>query len=109
MARRGGWRRRGRRRFRYEDAGGSAITDEEALERIRSLAIPPAWTEVWISQSARAKLQATGTDAAGRRQYIYHPSYRAAQDERKYERLVRFGSLSRTGDRPEPPLPIDAR
>lgn len=93
VTRRGGWRRLGRRRFRYEDARGNRIDDEQALERIRGLAIPPAWSDVWISPNPRAKLQATGTDAAGRRQYLYHPDYRAAQDERKFERLVRFGEL----------------
>ncbi len=93
MARRGGWRRLGRKRFRYEDARGSPIEDDDALERIRSLVIPPAWTDVWISPNARAKLQATGMDAAGRRQYLYHPDFRAAQDREKFDRLVRFGEL----------------
>src|SRR6266542_468494 len=69
MARKGGWRRIGSRgRFRYVDARGDAITDEEQLERIRALVIPPAWEEVWISPSSTAKLQATGLDAAGRRE-----------------------------------------
>jgi DNA topoisomerase-1 len=93
VTRRGGWRRLGRRRFRYETARGERIDDERALERIRGLAIPPAWTDVWISPNPRAKLQATGLDTAGRRQYLYHPDYRAAQDERKFDRLVRFGEL----------------
>jgi DNA topoisomerase-1 len=93
VARRGGWRRLGRKRFRYEDARGNPIEDEAALERIRALVIPPAWTEVWISPNPRAKLQATGTDAAGRRQYLYHPDFRAAQDQQKFDRLVRFGEL----------------
>jgi DNA topoisomerase-1 len=88
-----GWRRLGRKRFRYEDAHGNRIGDEEALERIRSLVIPPAWTDVWISPNPRAKLQATGLDAAGRRQYLYHPDFRAAQDRQKFDRLVRFGEL----------------
>ena len=91
MARRGGWRRRGAKRFRYVDARERPITDESQLERIASLAIPPAWTDVWISPNPRAKLQATGVDRAGRRQYLYHPAYRAAQEERKYDRLVAFG------------------
>jgi DNA topoisomerase-1 len=94
MARSGGWRRRGRKTsFRYEDARGRAITDEDRLERIAALAIPPAWKDVWISPVASAKLQATGVDAAGRRQYLYHPDYRAAQERSKYDRLVRFGEL----------------
>jgi DNA topoisomerase-1 len=94
MARRGGWRRLGRKpRFRYVDSAGRRIEDEAKLDRIDSLAIPPAWADVWISPNARAKLQATGLDAAGRRQYLYHPDFRAAQEQQKYERLVRFGEL----------------
>jgi DNA topoisomerase-1 len=73
------------------DAKGRPITDDARLTRIRALAIPPAWRDVWISPNANAKLQATGVDRAGRRQYLYHPAFRAAQEERKYERLVRFG------------------
>jgi DNA topoisomerase-1 len=90
MARRGGWKRLGRRRFRYVDSRGRTITDEEQLDRIRSLVIPPAWTDVWISPKAGAKLQATGVDAAGRRQYIYHASFRAARERAKFERLLHF-------------------
>ena len=86
-----GWTRRGsKRRFRYFDADGREITDDEKLERIRSLVIPPAWKDVWISPSARSKLQATGVDAAGRKQYLYHPAYRAKQEQAKYDKLVRF-------------------
>jgi DNA topoisomerase-1 len=92
MARRGGWRRLGRRRFRYVDSRGRPITDEDALERIRGLVIPPAWTDVWISPNAGAKLQATGEDAAGRRQYLYHERFRAAQEREKFERLLTFGT-----------------
>src|SRR3954467_5693177 len=91
MPRKGGWTRVGSSgRFRYLDARGNAITDEEQLERIRSLVIPPAWKDVWISPGARAKLQATGVDAAGRRQYLYHASYRAQQEQAKFDRLIRF-------------------
>ncbi|HSB37921.1 MAG TPA: hypothetical protein VLD13_02440 [Gaiellaceae bacterium] len=91
MARRGGWRRLGSpRRFRYEDSRGRPITDETALARIESLRIPPAWKDVWISPRAGAKLQATGVDRAGRRQYLYHPEYRARQEQSKYDKLVRF-------------------
>jgi DNA topoisomerase-1 len=86
-----GWTRRGsRRRFRYYDAHGREITDEGKLERIRALAIPPAWNDVWISASARSKLQATGVDSAGRKQYLYHPAYRARQEQAKYDRLIGF-------------------
>lgn len=92
MARRGGWRRLGKRRFRYVDSRGRPITDEDALERIRGLVIPPAWTDVWISPNAGAKLQATGHDAAGRRQYLYHERFRAAQEREKFERLLTFGA-----------------
>ena len=60
------------------------------MERIRTLAIPPAWTDVWISASPRARLQATGVDSAGRKQYLYHPAYRARQEQAKYDRLIGF-------------------
>jgi DNA topoisomerase I len=91
MAQRIGWRREGSKRsFRYVDADGRRITDEEKLERIRALAIPPAWKDVWIAPSARTKLQATGIDAAGRKQYLYHPEYRARQEQAKYDKLIRF-------------------
>ena len=91
MAGRGGWRRLGSpRRFRYLDARGNRITDPTKLERIESLKIPPAWRDVWISPHAGAKLQATGVDLAGRRQYLYHPDFRAAQEQAKYDKLVRF-------------------
>jgi DNA topoisomerase I len=91
VARRGGWRRAGSKgRFRYLDARGNRITDEAKLERIESLVIPPAWKDVWISPNARAKLQATGVDAAGRRQYLYHPEFRARQEQAKFDKLVRF-------------------
>ena len=91
MARKGGWRREGsRRRFRYVDSRGKAITDDAKLARIEALVIPPAWKDVWISPRAGAKLQATGVDAAGRRQYLYHPEFRAQQEQAKYDRLIRF-------------------
>jgi DNA topoisomerase I len=92
VAKRGGWTRKGskRRGFRYYDARGREITEDAKLERIRSLVIPPAWKEVWISPRPGAKLQATGVDAAGRRQYLYHPDYRAAQEEAKFDKLIRF-------------------
>jgi DNA topoisomerase I len=94
MARRGGWRRRGAKgRFRYHDARGKRITDPEKLGRIEELAIPPAWRDVWISPHPRAKLQATGIDRAGRRQYLYHPEFRAQQEREKFDRLVRFAEL----------------
>jgi DNA topoisomerase-1 len=73
--------------------GRGARVEGERLRRIEELAIPPAWRDVWISPSPGAKLQATGLDAAGRRQYLYHPEYRAAREREKYDRLVRFGEL----------------
>ncbi len=91
MARGIGWRREGSKRsFRYLDADGRKITDPAQLERIKALAIPPAWKDVWISPSARSKRQATGIDAAGRKQYLYHPDYRAKQEQAKYDKLIRF-------------------
>jgi len=77
--------------FRYLDGRGNPIRDPATIERFERLAIPPAWTEVWIASRPRAKLQATGFDKAGRKQYIYHPDFRAEQDRAKFERLVRFG------------------
>jgi DNA topoisomerase I len=92
MARRGGWRRLGSRgRFRYVDSRGRPIRGEAALQRIDALRIPPAWREVWISPRANAKLQATGVDSAGRVQYLYHPEFRARQEQAKFDSLVRFG------------------
>jgi DNA topoisomerase-1 len=91
VARRGGWRRAGSKRsFRYLDARGNRISDPAKLARIESLVIPPAWKDVWISPRRGAKLQATGVDAAGRRQYLYHPEFRAQQEQAKFDKLVRF-------------------
>jgi DNA topoisomerase-1 len=91
MARTGGWRRQGRKgQFRYYDSRGKQITDPAKLSRIEALVIPPAWKDVWISPRAAAKLQATGLDAAGRRQYLYHPEFRARQEQQKFDKLVRF-------------------
>jgi DNA topoisomerase-1 len=91
MARRGGWRREGSHgRFRYIDSRGNRITDPQKLERIKALVIPPAWKDVWISPSPTAKLQATGIDSAGRKQYLYHSSFREQQEQAKFDRLIRF-------------------
>src|SRR5688572_23210413 len=90
MPRRGGWRRLGRRRFRYVDSMGRPIDDEAALARIRRLVTPPAWQDVCSSPNAGAKRQATGVDNAGRRQYLYHPNFRAAQERAKFDRLLHF-------------------
>src|SRR5439155_24885164 len=86
-----GWTRKGRKgSFRYVDGRGRQIRDGAKLERIEQLAIPPAWKDVWISPNARAKLQATGYDKARRKQYLYHSEFRAAQEQAKYDKLVRF-------------------
>src|SRR5689334_12217734 len=92
MARGVGWTRKGsaKRGFRYYDQRGRELTDDTTLERLRSLVIPPAWKDVWISPRPGAKLQATGVDAAGRRQYLYHPAFRAAQEQAKFDKLIRF-------------------
>jgi DNA topoisomerase-1 len=93
MAPSGGWTRRGstRRGFRYYDAKGREITDRAILERIDQLRIPPAWRNVRISPRPSAKLQATGYDKAGRKQYLYNTDYRAQQDQAKFDKLIRFG------------------
>jgi DNA topoisomerase-1 len=74
--------------FRYVSAAGRACRDERTLRRIRALAIPPAWTDVWISPNADGHVQATGRDARGRKQYRYHAKFRAVRDAAKYQRLV---------------------
>ena len=76
--------------FRYLRPDGRRVRDEAALKRIRSLAIPPAWREVWICARDDGHLQATGRDARGRKQYRYHPRWREARDETKYGRLPAF-------------------
>jgi len=77
--------------FRYLDTHGDPVDDEATLKRIRSLVIPPAWTDVWICPQANGHLQATGRDARGRKQYRYHPKWREVRDEVKYERMIKFG------------------
>ncbi|HZV62968.1 MAG TPA: DNA topoisomerase IB [Methylophilaceae bacterium] len=77
--------------FRYVDKNGQPITDESVIARIKSLAIPPAWQDVWICHYANGHLQATGRDARGRKQYRYHPKWREVRDEVKYERMINFG------------------
>src|SRR6478609_3823428 len=77
--------------FKYLEAQGKAVRDPEQLRRIKRLAIPPAWTEVWISPIENGHLQATGKDARGRKQYRYHPDWRSVRDETKYSRMMAFG------------------
>jgi DNA topoisomerase-1 len=84
-------RLRSGRGFRYVDADGQPVRDEETLDRIRRLAVPPAWTDVWICASPRGHLQATGRDARGRKQYRYHVRWRTQRDEVKYGRMLAFG------------------
>jgi len=79
-------------KFRYVDSNGKAVRDRAILQRIRSLVIPPAWTNVWICPSANGHLQATGRDARGRKQYRYHPRWRALRDHGKFDRLLAFGA-----------------
>ena len=71
-------RRRAGRGFVYLDEDGERITDDEVLTRIRELVIPPAWQDVWICPYPGGHIQATGVDQRGRKQYLYHPAYRAA-------------------------------
>jgi DNA topoisomerase IB len=87
--RRPGFRRvRCGRGFRYVDAAGQRVTDTAALDRFKALVIPPAWSDVWICPWPNGHIQAIGTDDAGRRQYIYHPQFRATQDRAKHEHVL---------------------
>jgi DNA topoisomerase-1 len=87
-----GIRRRKRGKgFTFLDAKGNTVSDARALERIRKLAIPPAWTDVWICPIANGHLQATGRDARGRKQYRYHAEWRNVRDETKFGRMIAFG------------------
>jgi DNA topoisomerase I len=83
-------RRRAGKGFVYLDARGRRVGDAVVLKRIRSLVIPPAWTDVWICAAADGHIQATGRDAKGRKQYRYHADYREAREQSKYEHLVEF-------------------
>src|SRR6476620_9556928 len=86
-----GWtRRRAGSGFVYLDAGGDRLPAEDA-ERVRSLVIPPAWRDVWITPYANGHLQAVGTADAGRRQYLYPPEWRARRDAEKFDRMLLFG------------------
>lgn len=77
--------------FIYHDDRGKVITDEKILNRISKLAIPPMWEQVWISKNARGHIQATGRDARGRKQYVYHPRWNKSISEQKYDSLLNFG------------------
>lgn len=84
-------RERSGEQFSYIGVDGQPITDEKTLQRIHSLAIPPAWTDVWICPHPRGHIQATGRDAKGRKQYRYHPQWRKVRDETKYHKMLTFG------------------
>lgn len=103
-----GWtRRRAGRGFVYLDAGGERLPEIE-VERIRALVIPPAWREVWICPDERGHLQAVGLDDAGRKQYLYHPDWRAHRDRAKFERVRLLGAaLPRTRRRVEADLALE--
>jgi DNA topoisomerase-1 len=86
-------RRRRGNGFSYIDGGGRPIDDSQTLHRIRALAIPPAWTDVWICPDPWGHIQAMGTDAAGRRQYLYHPRWREWRDRLKFRRMHEFARV----------------
>ena len=85
-------RRRIGKGFRYFGPSGRPIRSAATLARIRSLVIPPAWRDVWICPSPRGHIQATGRDARGRKQYLYHPRWRAVRDEAKFAHMILFGA-----------------
>jgi DNA topoisomerase IB len=95
-----GWsRRRAGKGFVYLDVHGNRL-DEEQVQRCKALVIPPAWTDVWITPYANGHLQAVGTDDAGRKQYLYHPQWRASRDAAKFDRILVFGkALSKARER----------
>ena len=98
-------RRRRGRGFEYRDDAGRRVADEEVLERIRELAIPPAWDGVWVCPYPNGHLQATGIDAAGRKQYRYHDDWRARRDQEKFDAMLDFAAtlprMRRRGGGPE--------
>jgi DNA topoisomerase I len=81
-------RRRSGRGFSYRDATGAPLTDPAELDRVKALVIPPAWRDVWICTDAKGHIQATGTDAAGRRQYRYHDQWRVQRDRAKFDHVL---------------------
>ena len=86
-------RQRAGRGFSYRRPDGELVRDAKTLDRIRSLAIPPAWTDVWICPNPVGHLQATGRDARGRKQYRYHDRWRTGRDEAKFEGLIEFARI----------------
>ena len=85
-------RRKRGQAFHYVGADGRPVADPRTVERIRKLAIPPAYTDVWICTRERGHLQATGRDARGRKQYRYHPNWRVTRDHGKFTRMIEFGA-----------------
>jgi DNA topoisomerase I len=83
-------RKRSGKGFRYQDVRGARLGDEAALKRIRTLAVPPAWTDVWICPRANGHIQATGRDARGRKQYVYHAHFREVREHTKYDHMLSF-------------------
>jgi DNA topoisomerase-1 len=86
-------RRRAGRGFSYVDADGRVVREREHIRRFRSLVIPPAWTDVWICPIAEGHLQVTARDARGRKQYRYHPRFRAHRDNLKFEKMVELSDV----------------
>src|SRR3954464_206351 len=86
-------RRRSGRGMSYRGPDGASIHDAEVLERIRALAIPPAWTDVWICPDPAGHLQATGRDARGRKQYRYHEAWRETRDRAKFQHMDAFARV----------------
>lgn len=78
--------------FSYRDANGDAVTDRKTIDRINSLVIPPAWKKVWICPYSNGHIQAVGTDAAGRRQYLYHQKWQEERNEEKFDRVLQMSS-----------------
>ncbi len=100
-------RRKSGKGFTYLKPDGSKVADRATLDRIKSLAIPPAYTDVWICPSPNGHLQATGRDARGRKQYRYHEKWREARDETKYDRMLIFGAaLQKIRERVEQDLAL---
>ena len=83
-------RRKAGKGFVYLDPNGARLSNENTIRRVKSLAVPPAWTDVWICPSADGHIQATGRDAKGRKQYRYHPSFRAIREGVKFEHMLAF-------------------
>jgi DNA topoisomerase IB len=85
-------RRKAGKGFTYLDSDGERVTEPEDIERIAELGIPPAWKDVWICPDSRGHLQATGIDAAGRKQYLYHPQWRTRRDSEKFDEMLDFAA-----------------